>query len=220
MKHTGSELLQIRETITDMWNLVLSQFSKSKEALLTGNQDLARVVISSEKRVNAFELKIDSDCENYIALFSPVAIDLRLVLSLLKINKTLERIGDFAEGIARFVITFPAKKKKKELLVDMKVNDMMNCVEQMLEKSLEAINSENSAIAGSVFSIDNKIDKDYFKAYDVLASHIGQYPEDTLYCLNAVSMLRKIERSGDHCNNIREEIVFYLDAKVLKHQKK
>ena len=79
-----------------MWVLVLSQLRNAKSALVNSDSDLARVVISLEKRVNAFELKIDSDCENYIALFSPVAIDLRLVLSILKINKTLERIGDFA----------------------------------------------------------------------------------------------------------------------------
>jgi len=219
MKHTETELVQIKESISEMWKLVQSQFNKSKEALLTGNPDLARVVLSTEKRVNAFELKIDSDCENYIALFSPVAIDLRLVLSLLKINKTLERIGDFAEGIAKFVISSPANDQQKALLKEMKAPEMMNCVEDMLEKSLESINSENSAIAGSVFSIDNKIDKDYSNAYSILAKHIEKHPEDIMYCLSAVSLLRKIERSGDHCNNIMEEIVFYLDAKVLKHQK-
>ncbi len=220
MKHTESELVQIRESLSEMWKLVHSQLSKSKQALLTGDQDLARVVISTEKRVNAFELKIDSDCENYIALFSPVAIDLRLVLSMLKINKTLERIADFAEGIARFAISFPANEQQLQLLQQMKIESMMTCVEEMLQKSLEAINSENSALAGSVFSIDNKIDKEYSKAYDILVAHIAAHPEDVLYCLKSVSLLRKIERAGDHCNNIMEEIVFYIDAKVLKHQKK
>ena len=104
MKHTETELLQIKNSISEMWVLVLSQLRNAKSALVNSDSDLARVVISLEKRVNAFELKIDSDCENFIALFSPVAIDLRLVLSILKINKTLERIGDYAEGIARFVL--------------------------------------------------------------------------------------------------------------------
>jgi phosphate transport system protein len=220
MKHTETELTQMKDSISEMWKLVQSQFSKSKKALITNNQDISRVVVSTEKRVNAFELKIDSDCENFIALYSPVAIDLRLVLSMLKINKTLERIGDFAEGIARFVISYPGNEQQIELLKKLKVEEMMNCVEQMLEKSNEAINSENSAIAGSVFSIDNKIDSDYAKGMNILAEHVTAHPEDALYCLNAVALLRKIERAGDHCNNIMEEIVFYLDAKVLKHQKK
>lgn len=220
MKHTESELLQIKDSISEMWKLVHGQFDKAKNALIKNDQDLARVVVSTEKRVNAFELKIDSDCENYIALFSPVAIDLRLVLSMLKINKTLERIGDFADGIARFVISFPASEQQLQLLKDIKIEEMMSFVEQMLDKSLAAINEENSALAGSVFSIDNKIDAHYQKAYNTLAAHIVAHPEDSLYGLNAVSLLRKVERSGDHCNNIMEEIVFYLDAKVLKHQKK
>lgn len=220
MKHTESELIAIKNSITEMWNLVQIQFSKSKDALIAGNHDLARVVMSSEKRVNAFELKIDSDCENYIALFSPVAIDLRLVLSMLKINKTLERIGDFADGIARFVLTLEENERKQELLKTLKIEEMMVCVENMLEKSLEAINSENTAQAGMVFSMDNKVDTIYADAMKVLAKHIIEFPEDGLFALYLVTVLRKIERSGDHCNNIMEEIVFYLDAKVLKHQKK
>ncbi len=220
MKHTESELIAIKNSITEMWNLVQIQFSKSKDALIAGNHDLARVVMSSEKRVNAFELKIDSDCENYIALFSPVAIDLRLVLSMLKINKTLERIGDFADGIARFVLTLEENERKQELLKTLKIEEMMVCVENMLEKSLEAINSENTAQAGMVFSMDNKVDTIYADAMNVLAKHIIEFPEDGLFALYLVTVLRKIERSGDHCNNIMEEIVFYLDAKVLKHQKK
>ncbi len=220
MKHTESELITIKNSITEMWNLVESQFSKSKTALITGNHDLARVVMSSEKRVNAFELKIDSDCENYIALFSPVAIDLRLVLSLFKINKTLERIGDFADGIARFVLTLDEDQQKLNLLKTLQIEEMMTCVEQMLGKSLEAINNENTGQAGIVFSMDNKVDTIYANAMEILAKHILEFPEDGLFALYLVTVLRKIERSGDHCNNIMEEIVFYLDAKVLKHQKK
>ncbi|MDR1201237.1 MAG: phosphate transport system regulatory protein PhoU, partial [Tannerellaceae bacterium] len=104
MKHTEQELQSLKEEVSQMWKLVLSQLEKSKQAFLNSDIELAREIVSREKRVDAFELKIDSDCENYIALYSPVAIDLRLVLSLIKISSTLERIGDFAEGIARHVI--------------------------------------------------------------------------------------------------------------------
>lgn len=203
-----------------MWNLVQSQFEKAKTALLNSDEDLARVVISTEKRVNAFELKIDSDCENYIALFSPVAIDLRLVLSMIKINKTLERIGDFADGIARFVLESDEHGSHLELLKEIDVETMLVAVETMLEKTLQAITTENTAQAGMVFSIDNSIDTLYAEAIKKLAGHVVTNPNDALYVLHLMTVLRKIERAGDHCNNIMEEIVFYLDAKVLKHQKK
>ncbi|MHB9055848.1 MAG: phosphate signaling complex protein PhoU [Paludibacteraceae bacterium] len=220
MKHTETELIQIKDSISEMWTLVLSQLRNAKLALLNADSDMARVVLSLEKRVNAFELKIDRDCENYIALFSPVAIDLRLMLSILTINKTLERIGDYAEGVARFVLLTENMGKHEELLKLVKLNEMCGYVEIMLEKSLNAFTEENSAEAGMVFSIDNKIDTIYLEDYELLAKYVGENPADALYVLHLATVLRKFERSGDHCNNIMEEIVFYLDAHVLKHQKK
>jgi len=202
-----------------MWDLVQSQLDNAKKSLLNSDQNLARVVKTLEKRVNIFELKIDSDCENYIALFSPVAIDLRLVLSLLTINKTLERIGDFADGIAQFVLHVDDKGSHKDLLKTLRFEEMVGYVEEMLEKSLNALTEENTAQAGIVFSIDDKVDTIYREAFQLLANHIAEHPEDTVYALHLTTVLRKVERSGDHCNNIMEEIVFYLDAKVLKHQK-
>ena len=104
MKHTEKELITLKEEVSEMWRLVLSQLEKVKQAFLNNDIEQAREVASREKRVNSFELKIDSDCENYIALYNPVAIDLRLVLSLIKISITLERIADFADGIAKNII--------------------------------------------------------------------------------------------------------------------
>jgi phosphate transport system protein len=219
MKHTETELLELKTAISQMWSLVQSQLEKAKTALLAGDEELARVVMSREKRVNAFELKIDSDCENYIALFSPVAIDLRLVLSVLKINKTLERIGDFADGIARFVLETDDHAKHIELLKSLHVEEMVSCVAQMLEKDKSALVDENTAQAGVVFTIDNQIDTIYYDAIKILADYLAEHPEDILFGLHVVTLLRKVERMGDHCNNIMEELVFYLDAKVLKHQK-
>jgi phosphate transport system protein len=220
MKHTESELLDIKKSIEQMWTLVRGQLEKSRQALLNNDQNLASIVTSTEKRVNAFELKIDSDCENYIALYSPVAIDLRLVLSILKINKTLERIGDFADGIARFVLTYEVTQNHQPLIKLLRVEEMLTCVDLMLEKTFTILQDENTAQAGLVFSTDNTIDKLYAESYDLLADYIKQNPDDVVYALNLVSVMRKIERCGDHCNNIMEEIIFYLDAKVVKHQKK
>ncbi len=104
MKHTEKELTLLREEVSQMWGLVLSPLEKARQAYLNNDAELAREVASREKRVDTYELKIDSDCENYIALFGPVAVDLRLVLSLIKMSGTLERIADFADGITHHVI--------------------------------------------------------------------------------------------------------------------
>ena len=102
VKFIESELVLLKKEIDEMWTLVYNQLGRAGEAVLTLDRELAQQVLVRERRVNAFELKIDSDIEDIIALYNPVAIDLRFVLAMLKINTNLERLGDFAEGIAKF----------------------------------------------------------------------------------------------------------------------
>src|ERR1017187_4631133 len=105
MAHLDDELIHLKNETLAMWDLVQLQLKKALESLVKLDQDLAREVILNEKRVNAYELKIDRDCENIFALFTPVAVDLRFVLAALKINNNLERTGDIAEGIGKFIIS-------------------------------------------------------------------------------------------------------------------
>ena len=93
MKVIEQEIHSLKNSISEMWALVHQQLYNAGEAMLTGDKELAYKVISRERRVNAFELKIDSDCEDIIALYAPVAIDLRFVLAMYKINTNLERLG-------------------------------------------------------------------------------------------------------------------------------
>ena len=103
MKVIEQEIAALKNTINEMWALVHQQIYNAGEAMLTGDKELAYKVLSRERRVNAFELKIDSDCEDIIALYAPVAIDLRFVLAMYKINTNLERLGDFA-SVLFFVV--------------------------------------------------------------------------------------------------------------------
>ena len=112
MKVIEQEIHSLKNSISEMWALVHQQLYNAGEAMLTGDKELAYKVISRERRVNAFELKIDSDCEDIIALYAPVAIDLRFVLAMYKINTNLERLGDFAESIARFAGNLPNWSRK------------------------------------------------------------------------------------------------------------
>ena len=101
MTQLETELRHLKEEVNIMWDLVRAQLLKGLSALLNFDQDLAREVVVMERRINGTELKIDRDCENIFALYSPVAIDLRFFLAVLKINTNLERTGDIAEGIAK-----------------------------------------------------------------------------------------------------------------------
>ena len=207
-----------------MWKLVLSQLEKSRQAFLNSDIELAREIASREKRVDAFELKIDSDCENYIALYSPVAVDLRLVLSLIKISSTLERIGDFAEGIARYVIENDCSKIDPQLIEELQLEKVFDTLISMLSDSFVALESENTRISGKILAKDDEIDTIYHNSLDILTKYIvesdssSQLSAQRVRCsLKLMLLIRKLERIGDHCSNIVEEIVFYVDAKVLKH---
>jgi len=219
LKHTERELLSLKEDLSEMWKLTLSQLEKTRQAFVNKDVELAREVVGREKRLDAFELKIDSDGENYIALYSPVAIDLRLVLSIIKISSTLERIGDFSESIARHVI-------KNECIIDsalieeLQIETMFDTTISMLADSFVALESENTKLSGKILAKDELIDELYHRAVHTLAGYIEKNPTQATCCLKTMLLIRKLERIGDHCSNIVEGIVFYIDAKVLKHAKK
>ena len=202
-----------------MWTLVNSQLSKARLAFLNFDKDLAREVVTKEKRVNGSELKIDRDCENIFALFCPVAIDLRFLLAVLKINSNLERIGDIAEGIAKYIIDSEAPFTK-ELLDVTRILPMYEESVKMLEDTQEAFEKEDTILARSVFKKDDFLDDINRQAHKVLERYLKDHPEDTSQALWLLSIIRKLERVGDQAKNVAEEIIFYLEAKVLKHKNK
>lgn len=220
VKFIESELVSLKKEVNEMWTLVYNQLDRAGEAVLTFNRDQAQQVIVREKRVNAFELKIDSDVEDTIALYNPVAIDVRFVLAMFKINSDLERLGDFAEGIARFVVRSEETVLDSELLHSLRIEEMLRQVLGMLEMTKNALNEENLELALNVFSKDNLLDEINAAAPAVLTKYLETHPDNFLTCLELGTVIRKLERAGDHITNIAEEIVFFIDAKVLKHRDK
>lgn len=217
VKFIESELVLLKKEVDEMWTLVYSQLDRAGEAVLTLDGELARQVQVRERRVNAFELKIDSDVEDIIALYNPVAIDLRFVLAMFKINTNLERLGDFAESIARFAINCREPALDADLIRQLRLERMVRQVLSMLELCKRALAEESIELATSVFAQDNLLDEINAEAAGVLAAYVQEHPEAALFCLELLSVFRKLERSGDHITNMAEEIVFFIDAKVLKH---
>jgi len=200
-----------------MWALVYDQLSTVCEALPTGNKEKAWDVLIREKRVNASELKLDCDVEDFLVLYNPVAIDLRFVLAMYKINSDLERIGDFAENIARFVIKCD-ETVDGELLKKLRFTEMTEQVLDMLQTSRDAMEKDDLRLANSIFAMDNIVDEINANVTPVLAEYIAAHPEKTALALDLKSVFLRIERAGDHITNLAEEIVFYIDAEVLKHR--
>ncbi len=219
MSHLDIELQQLKAEAVKMWMLVILQLRKGKESLLKLDKDLARELILSERRVNAYELKLDRDCENIFALFNPVAVDLRFVLAVLKINNNLERTGDIAEGIAKFVMNVDSSFDKKLLEITCAV-EMYEAAIEMMDEVLEAFEKENTGLARKAFQKDELLDDINMKANSAIADYIRSHPENIEPALYLLSIIRKLERVGDQVKNMAEEIIFYIEAKVLKHRSK
>ena len=219
MTHLETELSNLRLELNEMWELVISQVKESREALLNFDKEAASEILFKEKLVDVFELKLYRDCENIIALYNPVASDLRLTLAIIKIVLNLERIADFAKGIAKFVAKSPRENMNPELLKISHSEELLTSALAMLTDAKTALDNENSRMAISIFAKDSLIDEITKESNKVIGAYILQYPEEVDEALNMHNIIRKIERMGDHCNNIAEEIVFYIEAKVLKHNK-
>ena len=211
-----TEIVALKKELVSMWILVQSQLNKAREAMVNFDKDLAREVLVKEKRVNSFELKIDRDCENIFALHCPVAIDLRFLLAALKINTNLERIGDIAAGVAKYVIDSSAGFDKKVL----EATDVMRMYDEAINIVIDtrtAFENEDTALARSVFKHDEILDAVNRSANanisEVIKSDITMLNE----ALFILSIIRKLERIGDQSKNIAEEIIFYVEAKILKH---
>ncbi len=218
MNHLHTEINKLKISLIEMLQMVRSQFEKSCNALLKNDKNLAREVIFNEKRVNAFELKIDKDCENIFALYTPVANDLRFVLATLKINTHLERIGDNAEGIAQFVVDLD-RSFDNSLFDQLEIREMqLTCID-MIDNIIDAYQNDNTESARQLFEKDQELNLLDKKASDIIANQIKIDNSNIDNLLRLLILIRKMERSGDLTKSIAEEIIFYVEAKVLRHGK-
>jgi phosphate transport system protein len=217
--HLDTELLQLKKDMTEMWETVISQLQKAREVIRTNNRDLINEMAAGEKRIDAFELKIDMDCESLLALYGPVANDLRFVLASLKINYNLERIGDFAWGIAK-VLRDMESAFSKDSIEKSNLFLMFDTVIDMTKTALLAFENDNNELASIIFDKDKVLDSNNKNANRIMAGLIKAHPKAVLNFLNLLTIIRKMERIGDHSKNIAEEIIFYVEAKVLRHQRK
>ena len=219
MSQLSEELHYLKTDLLSMIELVKSQFTKGQEALLNNDYDLANEVLANEKRVNACELQLDKDCEKILALYNPVAVDLRFVLATFKMNSELERIGDNAESIANFIKDMPGAFSK-EMIDQYQVNLMYDTALSMFDDAMAAFTEEDTKRARKVFQKDDLLDDINYKANKQALDSIKSDPSNEWQYLTLLSIIRKLERVGDQSTNMAEEIIFYIEAKVLKHKMK
>jgi phosphate transport system protein len=216
MTQLENEIQAVKVEVVSMWGLVESQLNKARTALIKFDKDLAREVVLKEKRVNAFELKLDRDCEDIFALYCPVAVDLRFLLAVLKINNNLERIGDIAEGVAKYIVE-AQNSFEEDLLEKTGLRTMLDESVKILADARVAFENEDTTLARSIFKRDETLDDINYEAINTVSACVTADPHCMRDALYVLSIIRKLERVGDQTKNIAEEIIFYIEAKVLKH---
>ncbi len=220
VQYQEKELQKLRLSLVVMMDYTKDQLQKAKKAIITHDLDLAEEVIHNENRVDAFELSINNDCSNYLALHQPVAGDLRLLIALIKCVTNTERIGDHAYGIGQFILDFDSGFNE-ELIDKLELETIFDKADDMFGDVIEAMENEDAHYARKVFRKDKFIDNKNLQSADVIAKFYSENKDqnlmDGLYLFRTIN---KLERVGDQIKNIAEEIIFYLEAKVLRHSKK
>jgi len=203
----------------EMLSLCHGQVQLAYEAFIIFDTDMAEEVIRKENRVNSLDLKIEKDTDRFIALYNPVATDLRFALALLKINYNLERIGDQAYDIANHTVDLN-QKLVPELVEKLQFNLMFETLDSMFKDVETAYINENIKAARKVFKKDKIINEINANAFNIVAEDAVKNPELIRQYLMALVVMKKFEKIGDLLKNISESIIFYIDAEILKHKKK
>jgi phosphate transport system protein len=209
----------INQAGSEMLSMCKSQLQKTKESFVTHDSDLAEEVMRKESRINALDIKIEKDCERYLALYNPVASDLRFIMAVLKINAELERIADHSYNISKYVVDVD-NKISAQLLEATQFDKMYDTVMSMMGNISDAYENKDVKCARKVFKKDKVLDEINLKSFSVLRAEIKKDDSIIDQAFILFSVVKKLERVGDLIKNIAEEIIFYIDAEVLKHQRK
>ena len=215
IRHFADELHLLTARLREMGVAAEAQVSRSMRGLVEADRTLLREVIAGDESINRLHLEIDDRAFKLLALFQPVAVDLRSIVSAVKINSDLERIGDLAVNIAeaadRYVSHAPVKP-----LVDLP--QMAKLAVSMLHQALEAFVSEKIALAQSVLAEDDVLDNLKDQVFRDLLQIMIREPQTVEPGLDLILISRHLERVGDHATNIAEDVIFIVEARDVRHQ--
>ncbi len=213
-----SELLgNLEKLVIRMGSLVEGQVSSAVQALVTHNSDIAQKVIDGDETVDQLEIEIDEAVLNILALHQPVAMDLRDIIGISKINGDLERIGDHALNIAQSVKVINDNKFKG---IHAQISKMSDISQSMLKDAIDSFIHKDAQMALEVCKRDDEIDDlNKFLFADILAGMIKE-PKSIPISMEIIRISKNFERIADLCTNISEDVVFIRNAKSIKHAPK
>ncbi|MHB8905802.1 MAG: phosphate signaling complex protein PhoU [Melioribacteraceae bacterium] len=213
----NQQIENLKINLIKMASLVDEQAEKAFTALETGNVELCRGIKAKELEVNIYDNLIQTQCENILALFQPVAVDLRFIISVMMINNQLERCGDIAVNIAQRV------KKTNEyhsLIAETQILEMGKQAREMLKNAIDSFINNNIDLANKVIDSDESVDKFNKQIFKALVLKMQNETQLIEPCAHLIVLTRHIERLADHATNIAENLVFYVNARIIAHKKK
>lgn len=213
-RHLQRELEKIKKTILTLGALVEERVRMAVRSIEDRDAALAEQIIQSDHDIDEMEVELEEECLKILALHQPVAVDLRFLIAVIKINNELESIGDQAVNIAQRVQTI-AKSRPRELVFD--YSTMADRVQNMLKKSLDALVNLDLDLAFKVLMLDDEVDTYRDHAYDQIKQTIKAQPDDVGYLINLMLISRHLERLADHTTNIAEEVIYMIEGEIVRH---
>ena len=213
--HLQRDLDEVTRSLLQVAAIVEDMIAKSLRALRERSVDLAHEVQRQDREIDAREIEVEEECLKILALHSPVAADLRMVVTWLKVNNDLERAGDLARNLA-------ARAESLALAEPVEVPDeiwtMAERIPKMLRSALDAVVGGDTELARSVIAEDEVVDRSHEAMYGVVVAMIEESPGDAATSLQFLSISRYLERMADLATNIAEDVVFLVDGEVVRHQ--
>ncbi|MCE5323783.1 phosphate signaling complex protein PhoU [bacterium] len=213
--HLQREIDKLKKKILFMGAEVEDSLSKAVESLVTRNPDLADEVIKSDEEMDQLEVEIEEECLKILALHQPVAIDLRYVVAILKINNDLERIGDLGVNIAERA-AYLSSHTPIDLPLDFR--GMAELTQLMLKRSLDALVNLDTNLARQVRASDDEVDAMNRHMYKLLEDYIRENPDRVSEAFHLLSTSRHLERIADQATNIAEDVIYMSEGEIVRHQ--
>ena len=215
-KHLRRELEKIKKKMLSLGALVEERARMAVEAVEGRDADIAERIINSDWEIDEMEVEIEEECLKLLALYQPVAVDLRFLVATIKINNDLERIGDEAVNIAER-LQVVAKRPPLAFVFD--YTPMAEKVLAMLKMSLDALVNLDVDTAYKVIFMDDEVDDIQVQAYQRIKQTIKEHPDRVSLLINLLLISRHLERLADHSTNIAEEVVHLIEGEIVRHGK-
>ena len=214
--HLQKELDKLKKRILSLGGMVEERVRMAIKSIGSRDESLAKKIIKTDYEIDELEVEVEEECLKILALHQPVAVDLRFITAVIKINNDLERIGDEAVNIAKCV-----EYMSKKVMVDVpfEFSLMSEKVESMLKMSLDALINLDLDLAFKVLTLDDDVDDMYGEIYDHVKSLIQNKSDRVGYLINLFLTARYLERIGDHATNIAEEVIYLIEGEIVRHGK-